>query len=147
MRAKPSWAWYGFDIGNSAHALMISTVGFALYFREYLLADKPNVDSLWGILTALILGFAALISPIVSSYFSHINRRGLGLFVITIVCVIATACLWLPIPIEASWIVIGIYMISALGYYIALPLYNSFLPDVAQGKIQQVSARGWGLGY
>lgn len=57
------WCWYGFDAGNSAHALMVSTVGFALYFKVVLLGNSAEGDTLWGILTAIVLSVAGLISP------------------------------------------------------------------------------------
>ena len=120
-------SWYAFDMGNSAHALLISTVGFALYFKEVLLKDNPNGDSAWGALTAVVLAFSAVLSPALASLASSKNKRAFVLIVTTMVCVGATALLSTWLGRNVTWAVV-IYFFSALGYYLALPVYNSYLP-------------------
>jgi UMF1 family MFS transporter len=143
---KIRFAWYFFDIGNSAHALLVSTVGFSLYFKQYLLQGSEKANSSWGILTAIILGISALFSPLISSLARHFSRTGLFLSMATIFSVMATALL----ATDLSQTIIPatiIYVISSVGYYLALPLYNSLLPDISNGDEEKISANGWGLGY
>lgn len=140
------WAWYAYDMGNSAHALMISTVGFALYFSQYLLKSHPNADFLWGIITAFILLMAAIASPIITSWCANKYKLGRALSFLTLICVFATGTLFFPWD-NNSLFIISLYVISALTYYLALPIYNSFLPTLSGSNIQETSAKGWALGY
>lgn len=140
------WSWYGFDIGNSAHALMISTVGFALYFRQYLFVNHPNPDFLWAMLTSMVLMVSAVCSPLLASWFSGASRSGKGLTIITLVCVFSTGLL------SVRWddnlvLIVSLYVISAVTYYVALPVYNGLLPSLNPPSLQETSGRGWGLGY
>jgi len=140
-------SWYAFDMGNSAHALLISTVGFALYFKEYIFKDNPNGNSAWGILTALVIAFSAIISPFLASSAYSKRKRSIWLTITTLVCVIATALLSFNFSEKAS-IAIIIYFFSALGYYLALPIYNSYLPNITDStSFQRISGAGWALGY
>lgn len=138
-------SWYAFDMGNSAHALLISTVGFALYFKEYLYKGNPNGDTAWGLLTALILVFSAILSPFLTSKAFSAKNRPVWLTSTTVLCVLTTGVLGLSENILTA---IFLYFLSALGYYLALPIYNSYLPNIASTpKYQKVSGAGWALGY
>lgn len=140
-------SWYAFDMGNSAHALLISTVGFALYFKEYIFKDNPNGNSAWGILTALVLAFSAIISPLLASKAYTTQKRSFWLTLTTMGCVLATALLSFEFSEKAVWAII-IYFFSALGYYLALPIYNSYLPNITDSsRFQKISGAGWALGY
>lgn len=140
------WAWYAFDMGNSAHALLVSTVGFSLFFKEYLYASNPKADSIWGAVTSIILILSAIGSPLIASWTYGIGRRHIGLWITTVVCIGATAALATPLC-NNPLLAITAYIVSALGYYLALPIYNSYLESIPEGKMQKVSGTGWGLGY
>jgi len=144
LTSRPLWAWTAFDAGNSAHALLVSTVGFALYFQQVLFADSPRVDTLWALVTALVLTVAAVTTPFLTSWLAFRGRRAQGLVLVTMVCVTATAALGLPL--ERAY-AIAVYIVSATGYYLALPIYNSYIEDVAEGEADRASARGWAVGY
>lgn len=140
-------SWYAFDMGNSAHALLISTVGFALYFKEYIFKDNSNGNSAWGILTAIVIAFSAIISPLLTSRAYSKRKRSTWLTITTFVCVIATALLSFNFS-EKATVAIIIYFFSALGYYLALPIYNSYLPNITNStRFQRISGSGWALGY
>lgn len=138
------WAWSAFDAGNSAHALLVSTVGFALYFQQVLFRDNAQATSLWALLTAVVLSVSGLASPFLTSWLSFKQIRWVGLWITTIGCVAATMALSLPLSV---WSAIGFYFFSAVGYYLALPIYNTYLEEVAEGKPEKASARGWAIGY
>jgi UMF1 family MFS transporter len=141
------FSWYAFDMGNSAHALLISTIGFSLYFKEYLFKDNPNGNSAWGILTALVLACSAIISPYLTSLAHNTRKRSVWLTITTVLCVLMTALLSFKIG-ENVIVVIVIYFFSALGYYLALPIYNSYLPEITgTSNLQKTSGAGWALGY
>jgi len=129
MKLNRSYAWYAFDMGNSAHAVLVSTVGFALYFKQYLMAGHSKADFSWGIITSIILVFSAIASPLLASWSSNKNIRGRCLTFVTFLCVFATALLGSSIS-KSVFPAVLVYIISALGYYIALPVYNSYLPEV-----------------
>lgn len=140
------FSWYAFDMGNSAHALLISTIGFSLYFKEYLFKSKDTGDSVWGILTALVLIVSGVLSPLLSSWLFYKKKRAAGIIITTVVCVVATAMLSTRLSENIVFSII-IYFVSALGYYLALPVYNSYLPELSDIKMQKISGTGWALGY
>lgn len=139
-------SWYSFDMGNSAHALLVSTVGFSLYFKTYLYQGDPNADSIWAAITALILLISAVVSPILTSALYGSSKRYLGVATATVFSVLATLALGTQLS-EHVPLAIIIYILSAIGYYVALPLYNCYLPHIANSRLQRISAIGWALGY
>lgn len=138
--------WYGFDMGNSAHALLVSTVGFSLYYKQFLVRGSAHADSTWGLLTAFVLAVSAISSPFLTSWASHRSRRGTILIATTVTSIGATALLGLDVATQLAPALV-LYIISALGFYLALPVYNSLLPDIAQNREERTSAAGWALGY
>lgn len=141
-----TWSWYLFDAGNSAHALLVSTVGFALYFRQYLFAGNEQADSLWALITVIVLSISAAISPFLTSWLYHYRIRWIGLSVTTIGCVFFTVLLGFDISPNVG-VVVVIYMLSAIGYYIALPIYTSYLQDASASTVEKTSSNGWAVGY
>ncbi len=139
-------AWYAFDMGNSAHALLISTIGFSLYFKEYLYKSNPDGNTMWAAITALVLLLSAVLSPILTSFSYTKNRRALSLLLTTLVCVLTTILLSTKISSEILGAIL-LYVFSALGYYLALPLYNSYMLEVSEDQFQITSSKGWALGY
>jgi MFS transporter, UMF1 family len=145
MKDFRKFAWISYDMGNSAHALIVTTICFSLYFKEYLFADNTNANSLWGIITAAILFISAFSSPIISAFASQKNNRSLLLTVSTVLCVVPT--LLIGVLSTNKIIIVLLYFFSALGYYIALPIYNSYLPNIEKQNLQKTSSVGWGWGY
>lgn len=146
-RAPKVLFWYLFDAGNSAHALLVSSVGFALYFRQYLYPENSNADSLWGLITALVLTVSALISPFLTSWLYHRSKRWLGLVATTIACVFFTVLLGFDFSDRPESVVL-VYVIGAIGYYLALPIYTSYIHDLGDdSNIDSRSGNGWAIGY
>ncbi|MBI3919441.1 MAG: MFS transporter [Betaproteobacteria bacterium] len=141
-----AWSWYLFDAGNSAHALLVSTVGFALYFRQYLFAANAQADTLWALITAIVLAISAAISPFITSWLYHHQIRWIGLGATTIGCVFFTVLLGFDISPNAG-VVVAIYMLSAIGYYVALPIYTSYLREASGSTVEKTSSTGWAVGY
>jgi len=135
-----------FDAGNSAHALLVSTVGFALYFRDYLFVDNPQVDSLWALITVVILLVSAISSPLLTSWLYYRRLRWIGLIVTTGVSILATTLLGFDV-VENPIALVALYAVSAIGYYIALPIYTSYLSETSGSLIGRASATGWAVGY
>lgn len=135
-------------MGNSAHALIITTIAFPLFFKQHLFADHANCDSLWAIITAAILLFSAMFAPWVTARaYSH-KHRALYFLFCSLCCIIPAFLL--SINSIDRIVILILYILSCIGYYISLPLYNSFLPDIVTNSsdhIQKVSSNAWGLGY
>jgi len=140
------FAWFSFDMGNSAHALLVSTVGFSLYFKSYLYQGRPEGNSIWAALTALILFFSAILSPLLTSLLYRSNKRSIGLIITTLATVVFTGLLSSSQSADIFFSIV-VYFMSALGYYLALPIYNSYLPNISKSGLQKTSGTGWALGY
>lgn len=132
-------------MGNSAHALIITTISFPLFFRDYLFKDSLRADSIWSLTTALILMISAFSAPWIVAYAYSTRKRSLALLLTSFLCILPT--LLLGIYDASRYVDLILYVISCIGYYISLPLYNSFLPSIAKKQLHDTSSKGWGLGY
>lgn len=135
-------------MGNSAHALIITTIAFPLFFKQHLFADNANVESLWAIITAAILAVSAVLAPWMTARAYSRRHRAMYLFICSLCCIIPTFLLSIDSMCRAVTLIF--YILSCIGYYISLPLYNSFLPDIVNDsteRIQTTSSNAWGLGY
>lgn len=145
MKNKLFWSFY--DMGNSAHALIITTIAFPLYFKQYLFSNSTNVESIWAIITAAILAISAFLAPWLTARAYSQQCRAKYLLICSLCCIIPTFLLGIS-GINRIAILL-FYIISCIGYYVSLPLYNSFLPNIEQNTyhMQVVSSNAWGLGY
>ncbi|MDR1583794.1 MAG: MFS transporter [Prevotellaceae bacterium] len=139
------YTWISYDMGNSAHALIITTICFPLFFKEYLFADNSDVNSLWSMTTAIILAVSALLSPMITAYAYSKQKRSSVFLITSLLCIIPT--FFLGIFDTCKYLIVGLYLLSCVGYYISLPLYNSYLPNLGTTDIQKTSSDGWGWGY
>lgn len=137
--------WFLYDMGNSAHFLIIITICFPLFFKNFLFSGYAHVESLWSIVTMLILIFSAVLSPLISGYAYAQGNRVKFFSWLTMLCILTT--LFLAFPFSSPKVVLLFYILSVITHYLCLPLYNSFLSAFPTQDAQKTSAWGWGLGY
>lgn len=145
MKNKLFWGFY--DMGNSAHALIITTIAFPLYFKQYLFSDSTNVESIWAIITAAILAISAFLAPWLTAHAYSRRCRAKYLLFCSLCCIIPAFLL--GVNGINRFTILLLYILSCVGYYISLPIYNSFLPDIEKNTnhMQVVSSNAWSLGY
>lgn len=139
--------WILYDVASSSYILMIPGVAYAVYFRQVVCGGVAGCDALWGMLVAVSLGIAGLLSPLVGAI-ADLGALRHRLFVATtILCCVATAGLYWVQP--GDLVLGGVFFVLAqVGYLLAAGLYDAYLPDlVPPDRMDQLSAWGWGLGY
>ena len=75
------------------------------------------------------------------------NLRKQFLFLMTLICVIATSFLYTALPGEVVKALI-LFIIANFAFEMGMVFYNAFLPEIAPAtKIGRISGYGWSLGY
>lgn len=141
------WSWALYDFANSSFTTLIVTFVYATYFTQAIADDPVHGTALWSrgvTITALVV---ALLSPVLGAIADRGGYRKLFVVVATLVCVIATAALYMVMPgqVVAALVLV---VIANIAYELGTVFYNAFLPDLApEGRIGTLSGLAWGLGY
>jgi UMF1 family MFS transporter len=144
-REVGSWALY--DFANSAFTTLVVTFVYSTYFTQAIASDPIHGTALWSRGVTLSALVVALTSPVLGALADRGGYRKALLFLMTAVCVGATAALYTVLPgnvvAALSW-----FIVANIAYETANVFYNAFLPDIAPAKkIGRISGFGWGLGY
>ena len=140
-------AWIAYDMAAHGYTLIVSGVGFPLYFAAFIASGRGNADMLWSIAIGLPLLIAGLVGPWLGAFADSTGRRRGLLAAMTIACSAATAMLVL---VGAGDVVLGIalFTIAHATHLLATSLYNSYLPLIAApARFARVSGLAWGLSY
>ncbi len=150
------WAMY--DWANSVYNLVITSTIFPAYYESITNAGGNDMVTLFGrtfVNTALYnyaiavsILIVAILIPILSSIADYKgNKKSFMQFFCTLGSI---ACSGLYFFNDKSQIGIGIAcaMIACISFWSSLVFYNSYLPEIAADKDQDmVSAKGFTLGY
>ncbi len=142
---KASWILY--DFANSAYVLIIAAVAFPLYYRQVALGGGPNADRTWGMIVALALLIAGLISPFIGAVVDASGRRRQVMALATLTCVGSTIALFFAAP-GTGHLGAMLFIIGQVAWVIATMLYDSYLKTLTKGRTSNfLSGLGWGIGY
>lgn len=140
-------AWIGYDFANSAYVLIVPAVAFPLYYRQVALGGGPNADRTWGMIVALALLIAGLVSPFIGALVDASGRRRLALTIATLTCVASTAGLYFATP-DTGNLGAALFIIGQVAWVVATLLYDSYLKTLSGGGTSHfLSGLGWGIGY
>ncbi len=142
-------AWTMYDWANSAFATTIMAAVLPVYYSSVASKGIPanEATSNWAFTTTIALVIVAILGPILGAMadFSGAKKRFMSVFVI--IGVFGTLLLYFVR--SGDWLMASIvYIIGSIGFSGANVFYDSFLPHIAhEGEIDQVSSRGYALGY
>jgi len=142
-------AWCSFDWANSAFPTVITTFVFAAYFTEGVSADKTAGTAAWGYAISLSAVLIAVLSPILGAIADHGGRRKPWLFILTALCIAASAGLWWVQPNAAfAPLALVLVVVANTAFETGMVFYNAMLADIApHDRLGRLSGWAWGLGY
>ncbi|WP_433742328.1 MFS transporter [Falsibacillus pallidus] len=147
-KAENSWVMY--DWANSAYSIIISTAVFPLYYKASATSggvSGSNSTAYLGYTIAIATFILAMLGPILGTIADYKGLKKKFFIFFFALGTISTALLAF-IPGDHWLLLLGIYTLTVLGSSGSNVFYDAFLVDVApEEKMNQVSSRGYGLGY
>lgn len=141
------WAWSLYDFANSAFTTLVVTFIYATYFTQAIATDEIRGTELWTRGVTITAFLVILLSPVLGAYADRTGTRKRSLLAVTVVCIAATAGLFVPEPGQVLF-ALTLFVIANVAFELSAVFYNAFLPEIASPqKIGRVSGYGWGLGY
>ena len=139
--------WIMYDVGNSAFALLVSTI-IPIYFNY--LAGKAEISSVnylayWGYAASICTIIVALLGPVCGTLADTKGFKKpvflISIFIGSIACAMLGACV--------QWLVfLIVFVIAKIGFSSSLIFYDSMLVDVTDEKrMDYVSSQGFAWGY
>lgn len=148
-QGRAVFAWCLYDWASSAFPTVIITFVFAAYFTSAVAESPEAGTALWGTAMSLSALAVALLSPVLGAVADRGGRRKPWILAFTLVCVAASAALWVVAP-DSSYLLAALALVALAnaGFEISQVFYNAMLPEIARpGHIGRVSGWAWGLGY
>lgn len=139
--------WIMYDVGNSAFALLVSTI-IPIYFNY--LAGKAEISSVnylayWGYAASICTIIVALLGPVCGTLADTKGFKKpvflISILIGSITCAMLGACV--------QWLVfLIVFVIAKIGFSSSLIFYDSMLVDVTDEKrMDYVSSQGFAWGY
>lgn len=139
--------WVLYDVGNSAFALLLSTI-IPIYFKNMAaVAGIANADSTAYLSYAISIStvIVAILGPVLGAVADHKNRKKPLFTFFMMMGVLGCAGLALPTGIIAF---LTVFVIAKVGFSGSLIFYDSMLVDVTTDeRMDEVSSQGFAWGY
>lgn len=143
-------SWIMQDWANSAYSIMITTAVFPLYFKSIAesggLADADST-AYWGYANAAATLVVSLLAPVLGAVADYKGFRNPLFTGFTLAGIFATiGFVFVP---AANWLfLLGLYMLSVIGFSGANIFYDGSLMDVTTDeRMDRISSAGFGWGY
>ncbi|MFW6814684.1 MFS transporter [Lactiplantibacillus plantarum] len=147
---KQQWGWIFYDWANSGYGIIVTTAVLPVYFKAVAQSSgvtPANATAYWGYANSIGTLLVSILAPVLGALadYPHAKKRMLNIFsilgmVMTLGLSVAPTSAW-------KWL-LGIYILSIIGYSGGNLFYDSFLTDVAPNdQMDRLSSYGYGFGY
>ncbi|HEY7688184.1 MAG TPA: MFS transporter, partial [Dongiaceae bacterium] len=143
------FAWCLYDWANSAFPTVVITFVFAAYFTEAVAVDRDAGSAQWGYTQFFSAFVIAVLSPCLGAIADRTGRRKPWILAFSLLCVAATAALWLVKP-DPAFVLLALVLVVCgnIGFELSITFYNALLPELAPpARLGRLSGWAWGLGY
>ena len=146
---KGLWAWTFYDWATQSFATVIQTFVFAAYFTNQLSTNAEQGTVRWSATIGITGLIVAVSGPVLGAIADRAGRRKPWLAVFTLLCAVATACLWWVRPDPGyQWMAIALLATATFGVQMASVFYNALFSDLVSREDTGLwSGRGWAVGY
>lgn len=147
--SRDEFSWILQDWANSAYSLMITTAVFPILYKavanESGMSDA-NSTAYLGYTNALATIIVALMAPLLGSLADFPGIRKNLFTIATMAGILSVLSMSFT---SSSWhLLLGLYLISAIGFGVANIFYDASLMDVtSKERFDLVSSAGFGFGY
>lgn len=147
---KKQWSWIFYDWANSGYGIIVTTAVLPVYFKSVAQnsgVSQANATAFWGYANSFGTLIVSILAPVLGALadYPHHKKRLLSTF--SFLGIIMT--LGLAIVPSNQWqLLLGIYILSIIGYSAGNLFYDSFLTDVADNaQMDALSSNGYAYGY
>ena len=134
-----------YDWANSAYSTLSITV-LVTYLQSAVLPG-PAGEIAWGWGVGCTMFVAALLSPILGAMADASANKRTWLTGTTLTGSVAAMLMFFATP-DRPWLLVGLFLITSLGFELSQGFYNAFLPEIATDEqMGRVSAWSYGAGY
>lgn len=148
--SKEERSWILFDWADSAYVMTVLTVVMSMYFSHSAalggLSEAQGAAYL-GFANGFITLIAGLMAPVLGTLSGYIGKKKILFNFFTFLGIAATVALSF-VPSDYWWLLLIVFVISAIAFNACNKIYDSFLADVSEKKnMDRVSSLGFGMGY
>lgn len=144
-RLEKSWIMY--DIGNSAFALLVTTI-IPIYFKNLATQNGislSNSTAFYSYAVSISTILVAILGPILGSVADNKDYKKPLFSVFMMMGVLGCASLSVP---KSLIVFLAVFVIAKVGFSASLIFYDSMLVDVTTDeRMDEVSANGYAWGY
>jgi len=146
--SKEEKSWIMFDWADSAYTMTVLSVVMAMYFAYAAeAAELDNALAYWGFASGFVTLVAGCASPILGTLSGYSGKKKFLFNFFTFLGIASTAALAF-VPYTMWWLLLGVFVVSGIGFNACNKIYDAFLADVSENKnMDRVSSLSFGMGY
>lgn len=141
------WAWGMYDLANQSFTLLITTLFFGIYFKDFVVDDPDRGQLLWGRSFSISALIVVAISPLLGAIADYTALKKEFLVASGLGCVALTCSLSLVQEGQVA-LAMTLYIAANVCFMTGENFLGAFLPEIATRKTMgRISGIGWTMGY
>lgn len=147
---KKQWSWIFYDWANSGYGIIVTTAVLPVYFKSVAQGagvSQANATAFWGYANSFGTMIVSILAPVLGALADYPHNKKKLMKVFSFLGIIMTFGLAI-VPSNQWQILLGVYILSIIGYSAGNLFYDSFLTDVADNtQMDSLSSNGYAYGY